>query len=273
MSGTLLASMVMVAQPAPTEAAANMTPTYEVKFVLKQAVLNADGTPTSELSSAFNLPSKPQKIAIEYFDTNNQKLNEAGWNVRLRKKENKTKYEMTYKKRYAIENGDIDAALNEANKDGFDANDTNYDAEVDWGYSKQTLSLSNDKDSKAPDSSASLPSAKKALELVIDNIPGKLENWKSSNWGKDKLKNSRVYGPIMASKYEGSWNGLDVDIEVWPIRKADGEGTEPVIEISFKADQYSDASKNRDQLMQALQNKGWLLPQDSLKTQLVLDRY
>nr|WP_322903346.1 hypothetical protein [Paenibacillus sp. SGZ-1009] len=273
MSGTLLASMVMVAQPAPTEAAANMTPTYEVKFVLKQAVLNADGTPTNELSSAFNLPSKPQKIAIEYFDTNNQKLNEAGWNVRLRKKENKTKYEMTYKKRYAIENGDIDAALDEANKDGFDANDTNYDAEVDWGYSKQTLSLSNDKDSKAPDSSASLPSAKKALELVIDNIPGKLENWKSSNWGKDKLKNSRVYGPIMASKYEGSWNGLDVDIEVWPIRKADGEGTEPVIEISFKADQYSDASKKRDQLMQALQNKGWLLPQDSLKTQLVLDRY
>ncbi|MCL9659139.1 hypothetical protein L2089_00450 [Paenibacillus hunanensis] len=273
MSGTVLAGTFMVAQPVTTEAAANLTPTYEVKFVLDQDVLNANGAPGSALSSTFALPSKPQKIAVEYFDTNSQNLNGEGWNVRLRKKEDKSKYEITYKKRYSVVNGDIDAALTRANQEGFDASDTNYEAEVDWGYGKQTLSLSNDKDVKTSDTGASLPSASKALEMVIDKIPGKLENWKSTKWGKDQLKNSRVYGPVMASKYEGSWNGLDIDVEVWPIRNASGTGTEPVIEISFKADSYSDAASNRQQLMQALQAQGWLVPQDSLKTQLVLDRY
>ncbi|MEW4368857.1 hypothetical protein [Paenibacillus kandeliae] len=273
MSGTMLAGAFIMVQPEHTYAAANLTPTYEVKFVLDQDVLNGDYTPTAALTSAFALPSKPQKIAVEYFDTNDQKLNGEGWNVRLRKKEDKSKYEITYKKRYAITNGDIDAALTQANKEGFDANDTNYEAEVDWGYGKQTLSLSNDKDSKTTDTGAVLPSQSKALELVLDKLPGKLQNWKSSNWGKDQLKNSRAYGPVIASKYEGSWNGVDIDVEVWPVRNASGTGTEPVTEISFKADSYSEASVNRQQLLNDLQAKGWLLPQDSLKTQLVLDRY
>ncbi len=273
MSGTVLAGTFLVAQPASTQAAANMTPTYEVKFVLDQDVLNASGAPGSALTSAFALPSKPQKIAVEYFDTNSKNLNDEGWNVRLRKKEDKTKYEITYKKRYNVVNGDIDAALTKANQEGFDASDTNYEAEVDWGYGKQTLSLSNDKDSKTSDTSATLPSASKALELVLDKLPGKLENWKTSKWGKTQLQNSRSYGPVLASKYEGSWNGLDIDVEVWPIRSASGSGTEPVIEISFKADSYNEAASNRQQLMTTLQNQGWLVPQDSLKTQLVLDRY
>lgn len=60
-------------------------------------------------------------------------------------KENKSDYELTYKKRYPVVNGNIQAALTLANQEGFDASDDNYEAEVDWGYGKQTLSFSNTK--------------------------------------------------------------------------------------------------------------------------------
>ncbi|WP_017811305.1 CYTH domain-containing protein [Paenibacillus shenyangensis] len=274
-SSTVMAGSFIMIQPStPVEAAANMTPGYEVKFVLNQNVLDPDSTPDAELTSAFALPGTAQKIAVEYFDTDEQSLNEQGWNVRLRKKEDKKNYEITYKKRYAVANGDINAALNLANKEGFDADDTNYEAEIDWGYSKQTLSLSNDKDVKASDSKATLPSDSKALGMILDKLPGKLDDWNDqSHWGKQQMEDSRAYGPIMASKYKGTWNGLEVDVEVWPIRSADGSTTEPVIEISFKADEYADAATNRQKLMDYLNKEGWLVPQDSLKTQLVLDRY
>ncbi|WCT57243.1 hypothetical protein PQ456_06960 [Paenibacillus kyungheensis] len=254
--------------------AANLTPTYEVKFMLDDDILNSDLTIQSEVQNAFDLPAKAQKIAVEYFDTSDKQLDSEGWNVRFRKKEDKDNFEMTYKKRYSIANGDINAALTLANQQGFDASDTNYEAEVDWGYSKQTLSLSNDKKSKATTSGATLPTDSKALSLLVDNLPGKLKKWKDgSSWGEKQLKASRSYGPVMASKYEGSWNGIDVDVEIWPIRNASGTGTEPVIEISFKTDDYNTAATDRQQLMNYLNQEGWLVPQDSLKTQLVLDRY
>lgn len=254
--------------------AANLTPTYEVKFMLDDDILNSDLTIQSDVQDAFDLPAKAQKIAVEYFDTSDKQLDSEGWNVRFRKKEDKDNFEMTYKKRYSIANGDINAALTLANQQGFDASDTNYEAEVDWGYSKQTLSLSNDKKSKATTSGATLPADSKALSLLVDNLPGKLKKWKDgSSWGEKQLKVSRAYGPVVASKYEGSWNGIDVDVEIWPIRNASGTGTEPVIEISFKTDDYNTAATDRQQLMNYLKQEGWLVPQDSLKTQLVLDRY
>lgn len=62
-------------------------------------------------------------------------------------KDDKNNYELTYKKRYPVINGDINAALTLANQEGFDKSDDNYEAEIDWGYGKQTLSFSNTKKS------------------------------------------------------------------------------------------------------------------------------
>lgn len=275
LSSVLFAGVYSSPSPSVVDAkAANLTPTYEVKFMLDEDILNSDQTIQAEVKNAFALPATAQKIAVEYFDTSDKQLDSEGWNVRFRKKEDKDNFEMTYKKRYSIANGDIDAALTLANQQGFDASDTNYEAEVDWGYSKQTLSLSNDKKSKATTSGATLPADSKALSLVVDNIPGKLKKWKDgSSWGEKQLKASRAYGPVIASKYTGNWNGIEVDVEIWPIRNASGTGTEPVIEISFKTEDYNTAATDRQQLMNYLNQQGWLVPQDSLKTQLVLDRY
>lgn len=259
--------------PAKVEAAANAVPTYEVKFLLSNdAVLKQDFTLKNEVKETFQINEPAVRMLVEYFDTTDLSLNDSGWNVRFRKKEDKKKYELTYKKRYAVVNGDINAALTQANLDGFSSADTNYKAEVDWGYSKQTLSFSNDKEESAS-KGLNLPNEAEALNLLISKIPGKLDKTNASGWGTAQLLQAYAHGPILASRYSGTFEGLETDIEVWPIIGANGSGTEYVVEISFKTDDYQTAASKRTNLMNLLNNKGWLVPADSLKTNLVLERY
>lgn len=254
-------------------AASNAVPGYEVKFLLdSDEVLTSGGGLSSAVNQAFDIGSSPERLMVEYFDTDALDLNSESWNVRLRKKESKANYELTYKKRFDVQNGQIDAALSTANAAGFDSSDDNYKAEVDWGYSKQTLSFSVTKEKKAS-KGLSLPSDQKALEMLVAEIPGKLEKTRSKGWGKDTLEDARAYGPVSVTKYGGDFNGVDVDIEVWPILNASGTGTESVVEISFKTDSYSEAASQRAELMDELESEGWLVPADSLKTNLILDRY
>ena len=255
------------------QAASNAVPSYEVKFLLDAGkVLNADGSLQSSVTSEFHITSPADQQLVEYFDTHAQDLNGSDWNVRFRKKEDKKKYELTYKKRFTVTNGDINSALTAANQAGFDSSDDNYEAEVDWGYSKQTLSFSNDKEESAS-KGLTIPSESKVLNMLVDNIPGKLKNTNGSGWGKDMLKSSRAHGPVIVSKYEGEFNGLETNIEVMPIRTEDGTGMENLIEISFKTDSYGEAALNRTKLMNTLEAKGWLVHADSLKTNLILNRY
>ncbi|QLG37335.1 CYTH domain-containing protein [Paenibacillus sp. FSL W7-1088] len=255
-------------------AAANAVPAYEVKFLAKpELVLNTDGTPRNEVIQTLGLSSSARNISAEYFDTNALNLNQAGWDVRFRKKDDKNNYELTYKKRYPVINGDVNAALTLANQEGFDASDDNYEAEIDWGYGKQTLSFSNTKKVDTKATGVQLPSQQEALSMLLDKLPGKLKNWSSSNWGKQQLTASRAYGPVTFQRYEGSWNGQELTLEVWPIRNAAGTGVENIVEISFKTADSTAVSGLRTQLMQVLENKNWLIPADGLKTQLILERY
>ncbi|SEB25134.1 CYTH domain-containing protein [Paenibacillus sp. 276b] len=255
-------------------AAANAVPAYEVKFLAKpELVLNTDGTPRSEVIQTLGLNSTARNISAEYFDTNALNLNQAGWDVRFRKKDDKNNYELTYKKRYPVINGDVNAALTLAYQEGFNASDDNYEAEIDWGYGKQTLSFSNTKKVDTNATGVQLPSQQEALSMLLDKLPGKLKNWSSSNWGKQQLTASRAYGPVTFQRYEGTWNGQELTLEVWPIRNAAGTGVENIVEISFKTADSTEVSGLRTQLMQVLANKNWLIPADGLKTQLILERY
>jgi len=255
-------------------AAANAVPAYEVKFLAKpELVLNNDGTPRSETIQTLGLNAAPRHINVEYFDTHALGLDAEGWNVRFRKKDDKNNYELTYKKRYPVINGDIDAALTLANQEGFDSSDDNYEAEIDWGYGKQTLSFSNTKKVDSRITGTQLPSEKDALNLLLDKLPGKLKNWSASNWGKQQLTQARAFGPITFQRYEGRWNGQELTLEVWPIRSAAGTGTENIVEVSFKTENPVAVTGLRSQLLQLLQNKNWLIPADGLKTQTILERY
>lgn len=253
----------------------NMIPDYEVKALLDSSiVLGADKKLSSEFISKFNVTTEPRLIKIQYLETNDKDFNAEGWINRIRIKDGKTSFELTYKKRYRVENGDIKAALDLANEKGFDINETSYEPQVDWGYNQMTLSMSNNKSTKNTGYDAlELPDQNATIGFLLDKIPGKLDKWVKKNWGTETMQRSRIYGPVLCSKYKGLFEDKEIDIEVWPIKAENGIDTEYITELSFKEDEYLVAQDLRARIYAFLDEEGILLHKDSLKTQMVLNRY
>ena len=256
-------------------AASNMVPDYEVKLLMNpNVVLDTDHKLKSTVLNTFNMPTSVTKMNVLFMDTNAKDIYGNTWIARIRKTEGESDFELTYKKRYAIDNGNITEALYKANTEGFDSTEQNYEAQVEWGYQKKTLSISNSKtDSKSGYSGMDLPSSSDSRSLLKKNIPGKLNNWLYSGWGTSMLDNSRKYGPILAKRSVGTWSGLKLYIEVWPILNQAGTGTEYIVEASFKTTSETTASAKHDELQAYLISRGWFVAEDSLKTQLIMDRY
>ncbi|WP_281888044.1 hypothetical protein [Paenibacillus sp. YYML68] len=261
----------LVAAPAPA------VPDYEVKLFMKpDAVLDSSKELKSSVRSTFGMPSSKTKMSVQYMDTASLELDAQGWNVRVRKMEEYSdkEFELTYKKRYPIVNDDIDGALAQAALDGFDATEDDYEAQVDWGYTKKTLSFSNKKlVTKSGYNGMDLPSKSDSRSMTISNAPGKFENDVYSNWGTDKLAVADKYGPVDAKRWIGTWQGKKLYIEVWPIIEADGTGYDYIVESSFKTTSRSEAAWLQSELQTLLTQKGWFSPTDELKTQMILQRY
>ncbi|KAM6504668.1 hypothetical protein FSOLCH5_015171 [Fusarium solani] len=259
----------------PMQAAPDMTPEYEVKLLLNPtAVLGPDHELTSTVLSTFDMPPTVTKLNVQFLDKSCKEIYTAGWSPRIRKIENEDGLELTYKKRYAIIDGDIDAALTTANNDGFDAGDAKYEAQVEWGYQKQTLSISRKKMTEDSENSGTdLPGTSNSRAMLIDKAPDKFDNWQSSNWGTAALAKSRIFGPVLAKRWIGTWSGMQLYIEVWPILNRAVQGIEYIVEVSFKTESRAAASAKHDRLITYLQGKGWFLAKDSLKTQLIMERY
>lgn len=270
----LAASASLFVGTTPAHAASNAVPTYEVKINLTTAALDASHTPLAAVKSAFGITGSAKARSYTYYDTSAQALDTQGWSVRLRHKSGSS-FEESYKKRFTVTDGDIDGALTAADAAGFDSSDTNYDAEVDWGYAKQTLSFSNEKSHSASGySGTAMPSSSTGLSWLVNEIPGKLQDWNADNWGKTTLQGSRSHGPVTSQVWEGAWEASDdAGIEVLPVVGASGSGTEYVVELSFKADNYDDAAKLHTDAIDVAESHGWLYHGDILKTGLILDRY
>jgi hypothetical protein len=256
------------------EKASNMTPDYEVKLLLKpSAVLNSEKELTSTVLAAFDIRLSPIKQTIQYLDTPGKDLYATGWSARIRKTENEDGLELTYKKRYTIVDYNIDAELTKANNDGFDASEVKYDAQVEWGHQKQTLSISRKKSTDSLTNGMDLPEEMSSRSILTEEAPNKFDNWVHDKWGTDMLANSRIFGPVRAKRYVGKWEGTKIYLEVWPIRNAEATGDDYLVEASLKAESYVDASGKRASLISYLQGEGWFLEQDSLRTQLIMERY
>ncbi|KAK4031150.1 hypothetical protein C8A01DRAFT_51645 [Parachaetomium inaequale] len=249
----------------------NLTPGFEIKFLLKsEEVLNTNHEFNDALRSVFTTPPTVTKINVMFMDTDSKTLSHAHWSVRIRKKEDIPNFELTYKKRYAIQGVDIDAALTEANHDGFDASLANkYEAQVEWGYKKRTLSISHEKEvpgSRSGDTT--LPDVESARSMIAGEAPDEL-----GNWGNDALREARVYGPILTTRLVGKWKGIKLTVEVWPIVIAAEDKPMYIVEASVKADTKDQAGDRRRALKELLSGRGWLCPGDSLKAQLIMDNY
>jgi hypothetical protein len=255
--------------------ASNMVPNYEVKLLMDPTkVLGSDFKLLPTVLSTFAMPTTVTKMNVQYMDTNAEDIYNNAWSPRIRMMEDASSYEINYKHRIPITGGNINAALTTANSQGFDSSDTTYEAQVEWGYQQQTLSISRDKThSNSGYSGMDLPNQKDSRSMTISEAPDKFDDWLYNNWGTAQLGVSRIYGPILAKRSIGTWSGLQLYIEVWPIENAAGTGIEYTVEASFKVDDSTTASSKHDSLMAFLQSKGWFLAQDSLKTSLIMQRY
>ncbi len=252
-----------------------MKPDYEVKLLLEpSAVLDSDHKLTSVVRAAFGIPSSVLKMNIQFLDTDSKELFRNGWSPRVRKTEGEPDLELTYKKRYPVTGGDIDGALATAAAEGFDDDATNYEAQIEWGYEKQTLSIGRAKQASCSGCKGmELPDEAESRSILSHDAPGKFDHWVAKHWGADALAISRIYGPVRAKRWIGTWSALKLYVEVWPIRDAAGTAMEDIVEASFKTTSRTTASSKHDDLMADLQSKGWLLPEDGLKTRLIMDRY
>ncbi|KAK2469331.1 hypothetical protein H9L39_19048 [Fusarium oxysporum f. sp. albedinis] len=109
--------------------------------------------------------------------------------------------------------------------------------------------------------------------MLIDEAPDKFDNLQGNNWGTGMLAKSRIFGPVHAKRSVGKWEGMRLYIEVWPIGKRGSTEIDYLVEASFKTESRMTATAKHDSFISYLQDKGWFLCKDSLKTQLIMERY
>jgi hypothetical protein len=255
-------------------------PDYEVKFFLDPAkVLVNLSEPATEVNKAVGLSSSVTKLRMLFLDSKNHDLsknhvlNEVGWNVRLRTIEDEDGIELVYKKRFRIGDRPLSQILEQAASEGFGADDTNYRAQVEWG-SRRTLSFTRKKTVQVKGvKGMELPKEADARRVAVAEIAGKLDRARPGGWARGILAEAHAFGPVKGRRWSGKLDGLKLDFEVWDVLMADGKGTEPIVELSFKEDDEAKAESGHTKLENFLKAKGWLLKGDVLKTELILQRY
>lgn len=243
---------------------------YEVKFLLdSDIVLTDDHLLTEEIRTLIGAEADYRTISAIYLETAERAFNREGWTNRIRWKENKKKIECTYKKRYPLSGSDaetIRAALARAEADGFCFSDTAYSAEIDWGYSKMTLSATLETSAKhTKHQSLDQFSTGDAIAFFKRTMPDEERNWREAQWGAATLDRALKLGPLRYQRIKGSWQGTEIQVEIVPI------GERYITELSFEATGLEAASVLRERMTALLEEKGVLLHEDSLKTQLILD--
>ncbi|RFU82179.1 hypothetical protein TARUN_12 [Trichoderma arundinaceum] len=269
------AASVAFALPVAIAADGPMVPDYEVHLLMNPTVvLGSDFKLTSTVLSTFSMPTTVTKINVQYLDTTTEDLYNNGWSCRIRNIENESGFDLTYKWRLPLNNEDITGALNTAFSYGWNSGQGNYDAQIDWLYASQTLSIQRDYTASSKGySGTDNPDEKDSRNILESNAPSMFNDWVSDGWGTDLLESAVIYGPILTKRSTGTWNGIKLDIEVWPIQISSSNGVEYIVEASFKTANYTFASTGRDQLISLLQSEGWFIAENLSKEDLVMENY
>lgn len=248
----------------------NVNIPVEIKFLLdSNNVLNDNKEINDTYKEIFAIKKNPKINNVIYIDTENLDFHNNGWTNRIRTKDKKNEYYITYKKRYKIENNNIDIAIENARNDGF----YDIEPELDWGYSEITLSYSFDKTISNIGDNADLSSLDKnmIISYLKDNLPI-LENGDNNN-GIELLDYVSITPAICYKKYSGNFDDKKISIEVWPIYTKTTDKIEYITELSLKCDNINDASSLKEQMDASLNDLCILLHEDSLKTNKVLSTY
>ena len=248
-------------------AADNNNYTFEVKFLLDSSkVLDANNVPVKDLQDLFAVKKTNQRTVL-YVETPDRTFNNGGWINRVREKEGKKNVELAYKKRYTVQGTDIAGAFDRAIKDNPRITDGRYEAEIDWGYEKMTLSFTNEVKIDKPAGGMKGMSNEDILSNVLANMPEDEGGWMFAKLKSARIPNARFAGPVDYIRYVGSYKDVEIDIEVWPVKDT------VITELSFEAEGLANAEALRNEVMAILESRGILLKRDSLKTQMILDAF
>ena len=263
-------------------------PEYEVKYLVNpDLALNDDGTYKEEFQNLFTDFTLKGTTRMSYYDTEDLALNQAGWTIRIRKKSNKKAQQCTFKRRYsgtnkknALTQKDVDKAVEKAYKDGFhNMNEQfKYGCEIDYGYSKATLSYSYDLDiATTGKGNVDIPNQEDSIAFITTNVPNDLTL---------PLEGIREHGAVELTSYSAMMDNIvEVAIESMTIKATkDSEELETIIEVSFKLEDYAGeivegksdlelVNELRETLYNLLHDNGYLLEKDGLKTNSILERY
>lgn len=241
----------------------------EVKYLLDPAlVLDENHELKEDILETLGFTGKVKNRGMQFLDTAEKAYNEDGWSLRVRIKQGDDEYDVTYKKRYTVENGDIDAALALAAQDGFVAGLEDYEAELDWGYSKLTLSIATESSvEKVGYDDTVLPSLEDSIKMIQDTAPEFVKAVEAD------ITAAILCGPVYYPRYTGEQAGMELDIEICAITNAKTGETEYVCEVAFSTDTYEEAAAKRDEIMKILEDAGILLKEDGLKTNKILNAY
>lgn len=270
MAFILLSFCLCCAVPFPAYALDERQVDFEIKFLLdSDKVLTDEHLLTDDFRALIGAGTDYRSIDVIYLETEGRDFLNEGWVNRIRWKENKKKIECTCKKRYPLSGEDaaaIRAALAQAEADGFVFSDTAYSAQIDWGFSKMTLSAEKEVSGKYKDyRSLSQFSTADAIKFFEKTMPDEERDWGEKRWGAAMLAQAQKVGPLQYRRIKGSWEGTEADVEIWPMK--DGY----ITELSFKVTGLAAASVLRERMTALLEEKGVLLHMDSLKTQTILD--
>lgn len=246
---------------------------YEVKaFLTPSVVLDSNRKLINTVKTHFSINEAPYRYNLQYLDTNSQDLRGEGWSIRLRKREDQGQHRLQNKKRYTV-TGNTTSTLLDAFQDGL-SYCTGLEVEVDWGYTgNQTLSFqTNQRLDLSGHTGLDLPDQNDTRASAEANMVDELADWNGA-WAASTISSARLYGPIYFERYMGEFEGVELRIEVWHIIDASETGMESLVEVSFKTDNLHTATDVRESLMDELAHQGWLLPQDVLKTSIIMERY
>ena len=99
-------------------------------------------------------------------------------------------------------------------------------------------------------------------------MPTEEKNWNYPGWGTDNLARAQRVGITML-RVKGIWEETEVTFDITTLPS--GGAAEELVELSFKAQSYSEAAEKRRLLTASLEESGILLNANALKTQKILD--
>ena len=272
---TALAAGTLALGAAPVAGAAEVAEPegYQVKLRLDDSVLDGSGNLTTEAASYFGIPEAagdadaPDTEQSLYVDSEGSALGSKGWTVRLRHKAGEDEYDLTYKYRQdlsdnSLSEDSIDEALDKAKDADFDSSDDNYEPQVNASYATSTLDFSNKKSADCASDDCAIPSGSEAVEILDDELPGKLEEQTGGTLADAGATASQV---VTQRTWPVTVEGTEAELEVTAMSGG------YFVEITTELDERGDAAEARAELIESLDDEAILRHSDAFKTQLVLD--